>query len=187
MNTPPRKQSERGMFRPVWREFNRLIDYVRETQVASGRNVKVTRTMNGTMLVGEAEGVSTEKAKHYRLKEILPDYLRCRTWGGTNEIADDGETDIYIARDPELRRTRYDGRTIAFSSDGDAFTAVYAYTSNTKRTKTVTGTAEVQVIVPYYKVDETVITAIEAVTKVENPDGAKIGLLEITQRAWAKI
>lgn len=187
MNTPPRKESESGMYAPVWRKINQLIDYMRETSVVNGRDVRITRTMNGTLLLGEAKAKAVGKAGHYRVKTIAADYLVCREWGGTNSTTDDGNADVYVARDPELRQTSYDGRTLAFSSDGDAFTAVYAYTSATKRTKTVGGTAEVQVIVPYYKTDETVITAIDAVTEVEDPNGAKIGLLEITQRAWAKL
>lgn len=167
--------------------LNKLRAWTISTRLVEGIGYRMNQTSRGVSLEILPGAGGGGKAKHYRVKEILPDYLRCRTWGGTNNIADDGETDIYVARDIELRRTRYDGRTIAFSSDGDSFTAVYAYASNTKRTKTVSGTAEVQVIVPYYATDETVITAIPAVTKVTDPDGAQIGLLEITQRAWAKL
>jgi hypothetical protein len=148
---------------------------------------ELNQTTRGVSLVirpGEGGG---GKAQHYRVKSISENYLVCRTWGGTDNTADDGTTNIYVARDPELRRSRYDGRTIAFNSDGDSFSASYTYSSNTKRTKTVSGTAEEQVIVPYYKTDETVITAIAATTNLENPDGGAITLLEVTQRAWAKV
>lgn len=176
------------MFRPVWREFNRLIDYVRETQVASGRNVKVTRTMNGTMLLGEAsEKAEGGKVRQLRVKEIGADWLRCRTCNGSYETTEDGTIDIYVARDPELRRTFFDGKTIDFSSDGDSFSASYIYISATKRTKTISGTEETQVIVPYYKLDLTIILAQKADTGVDDPDGTPIGLVEITQRAWAKL
>lgn len=167
--------------------LNKLRAWCLSTRLVEGIGYRLNQTSRGVsleILPGEGGG---GKAKNYRVKSIAADYLVCRTWGGTNNTADDGETDIYIARDPELRKTRYNGRSINFSSDGDAFTASYTYSSNTKRTKTVNGTAEVQAIVPYYKTDETVITAIEAVTEVDDATGKKIKLLEVTQRAWAKI
>jgi len=176
------------MYAPVWRKINQLIDYVRETSVVNGRDVRLTRTMNGTLLKGEAsEKAECGKARQLRVKEIGADWLRCRTCNGSYETTEDGTVDIYVARDPELRRTFFDGKTIEFSSDGDSFSASYTYTSATKRTKTISGTAETQVIVPYYKIDLTIILAKKADTGVDDPNGTPIGLVEITQRAWAKL
>ncbi len=186
MNTPPRKESETGLYAPVWRKINQLIDYMREISVVNGRDVRVSRTMNGTLLLGSAtvQG-SGSTLKHYRVKSIEGDFMTCREYDGTTE----GATDIYIARDPELRRSRFEGQSIAYNSDGDSFTATYTYSSNTKRVKTVSGVAETQVIVPYYKTDFTVILAAESENKsgVTDPDENDIYLVEVTQRAWAKL
>lgn len=59
MNTPPRKETESGLYAPVWRKINQLIDYMREISVVHGRNVRVTKTMNGTLLLGDAQAGST--------------------------------------------------------------------------------------------------------------------------------
>ena len=56
MNTPPRKESETGLYAPVWRKINQLIDYMREISVVNGRDVRVSRTMNGTLLLGSGTG-----------------------------------------------------------------------------------------------------------------------------------
>lgn len=195
MNSPPRKIAERGLFRPVWVEFNRLLDYVREISPSGGRNIRQTRTLNGTLSVAEppAGGDPGATLRQVRIKEHGNDWMRCRSWNGTIE----GTTDIYVARDPELRRTRFDGKTIAYSSDGDVFSATFAYTSPTKRTKTIGGVAEEQVIDPYYVIDSviteasnsTIINCIRSSdpTGVNDPDGKPITLVEVTQRAWAKL
>ena len=191
MNTPPRKQTESGLYAPVWRELNKHVDYLREISITGGRNVRVNRSMNGTTLAGvtEASGAGTT-LKHYRVKSIEGDFMTCREFGGDiDNTSLDGTRDIYIARDPELRRSNFEGKSIAYNSDGDSFTATYTYSSNTKRTKTVAGVAEVQVIVPYYKTDRTVILAAESENKsgVTDPNESPIYLVEITQRAWAKL
>ena len=56
MNTPPRKESETGLYAPVWRKINQMIDYMREISVVNGRDVRVSRTMNGTLLLGSGTG-----------------------------------------------------------------------------------------------------------------------------------
>lgn len=192
MNTPPRKQIESGLYAPVWREFNKLIDYVREISLTGGRNVRLNRTLNGTTVVGVPESSSSAGTtlKQYRVKSIQPDYLICQEFGGDiDNISTDGANNVYVARDPELRRTYFDGKTISWSSDSDTFDASYAYSSNTKRVKTTSNGPETQVIVPYYKVDFTVITAAESSneTGVTDPNGNPIYIVEITQRAWAKL
>jgi len=129
--------------------------------------------------------------RQLRLKQIGPDWLRCRALDGTTELPGD----IYVARDPELRQSTYAGKTIAYNSDGDAFTATFSYTSPTKRTKTIGAVAEVQVIFPYYVLDAAVAnnksTLIKAMscsdpTGVNDPSGRPITLIEDTQRAWGR-
>lgn len=193
----PRKESETGMFAPVWRKFNQLIDCLREITPTDSRNLRITRTVNGTLYVGEEGGGDGGSAVQlFRLKEIGADWLRCRKWSGNGTLASDGTTDIYIARDPELQRTRLDGLTIAYSSDGDAFNASFAYSSNTKRVKTVGTTAETQVIIPYYIIDSAETSnrsSIIIAAKVKNSTGVTDGnnrpvkWMELTQRAWAKL
>lgn len=165
--------------------LNKLLAFARSCQIVEGIGYRINRSHRGTsleILPGKGGGSTI---KQYRLKSIEGDFLTCRTWDGTTE----GTEDIYIARDPELRRTPFEGQSIAYNSDGDSFTATYAYSSNTKRTKTVSGVAEVQVIVPYYKTDFTVILAAASANKtgVTDPDDADIYLVELTQRAWAKL
>jgi hypothetical protein len=60
VNTPPRKESETGLYAPVWRKINQMLDYMREISVVNGRDVRVSRTMNGTMLLGSAKGKASE-------------------------------------------------------------------------------------------------------------------------------
>lgn len=166
--------------------LNKLLAFVKSTRLVEGVGYELNQTTRGVSLVirpGKGGGGS----QLFRVKEIGADWLRCRTCDGTDTTENDGETDIYVARDPELRRTRFDGKTIAYSSDGDSFSAVFAYTSATRRTKTISGTAETQVIIPYYKTDLTIITAVRASTGVTNPEGGEIGWQELTQRAWAKM
>lgn len=163
----------------------KLLAFVRSCQVVEGIGYRINRSHRGTsleILPGKGGGSTL---KHYRVKSIEGDFLTCRTWDGTTE----GTEDIYIARDPELRRSLFEGQSIAYSSDGDSFTATYTYSSNTKRTKTVGATAETQVIIPYYKTDFTVILAAESAngTGVTDPNEEPIRLVEITQRAWAKL
>ncbi len=185
MNTTPRKENPTGLYAPVWRKINELIDYIREISVVNGRNVRTSRTLNGTLLVGVPESLGAgSTVKQYRLKSIEVDFMTCREWDGATE----GTQDVHVARSPELRGSPFDGNTIAYSSDGDSFSASYVYSSNTKRVKTISGEAETQVIIPYYKDDFSVIIGAESENKtgVTDPDGNDIYIVEITQRAWAK-
>jgi hypothetical protein len=195
MNSPPRKISERGMFRPVWQEFNRLIDYVREIAVVGGRNVEITRTINGTLIVPQAvKSGGDSTIRQYRIKSIQNDFYTCRTWNGSEE----GTTDISIARPFEHRVSNFNGQSVAYSSDGDVFTATYSYTSATKRTKTVSGVAETQVLVPYFKTDFHLIYAVNVSapltagpsnTPITDTNDNPITLLDLNVdgRAWAKL
>ena len=129
--------------------------------------------------------------RYLRLKQIGDNWLRCQTF--TGDV--DGGVNIYVARFPELQRARFDGKTIAFNQDGDQFSAIYNYSSPTKRTKTIAGSIETEVIIPYYIIDNavtdnksTIILAGQAIepTGVNDPLGSPITLVEITNRAWTK-
>lgn len=195
MNTPPRRIPERGLYRPVWEEFNRLIDYIREISPVGGRNIRQTRTMNGTLFLADPISDDTgAKIQQLRLKSIENDFYTCRSWSGEEE----GDADIFVARPFGHRVSNFDGQSIAWSSDGDAFTATYAYTSATKRTKTISGTAETQVLIPYFKTDFDLIYAITVKepitigvsnTRLTDPNDAPIKLLDLNVegRAWAKL
>ena len=163
------------------------MDSLKSNEVVAGRNVKIDYTRNASVIhadVPESSG-SGSSVRNYMLKEIGADWLRCREYDGTTESA----TDVYIARDFELRKTPFDTKTIAYSSDGDSFSATFAYSSNTKRTKTVSGVTENQAIVPYYKLNFTIIKGTETrnSTGVKDPDGKEIRIAEITSRAWAQV
>lgn len=163
-----------------------LTSFVRSSRIIESPDVKPTITSQGTVLrIKTRAGVSAGSTiKQYRLSSIEGDFLTCYEWDGTTE----GTEAVYIARDPELRRSAFEGESVAYSSDGDAFTATYVYSSNTKRVKTVSGIAETQVIIPYYKTGFTVILAAETANKtgVTDPNDEDIYLVELTQRAWAK-
>lgn len=197
MNPVPRKIPERGLYRPVWQEFNRLLDYVREISPMGGRNIRQIRTLNGTMTSSdEVSGDDGAKIKQLLLKSIENDFYTCRSWNGQTE----GSSDIFVARPFGHRVTNFDGQTIAWSSDGDSFSATYAYTSATKRIKTISGTAETQVLIPYFKSDFDLIYAVTVkqpitirsgggYTRLLDPNGAPIKLLDLNVegRAWAKL
>ena len=195
MNSPPRKIAERGLHRAGWKELNIIIDYLREISPMGGRNVNQRRTINGTLTnaLPASKGADSE-VRQYRLKSVENDFYTCRSWNGEEE----GDTDIFIARPFQHRVSDFNGRTIAYSSDGDSFSATFAYESPTKRTKTISGTAETQVIVPYFKNDFDLIYAVrvkesikigEGFTTLTDPNDVPIRLLDLNVdgRAWAKL
>ena len=171
---------------PLSRWLMHLRQVLQASMPRDSEDILISETTQGTQfrLKSKAGGGGTF-LRRLRLKEVGNDYLRCRSLDGTTE----GTTDLYVARSFELRRTPFDAQTIAYSADGDVFSATFAYTSATKRTKTISGVAEVQVIVPYYKVDFSEIMAIKSneATGLLDPAGAPIVLMELTQRAWAKL
>lgn len=187
MNQTPRKQSESGLFADVWKEYNRLLDYIKEISPKSGFGIRTNRTMNGTVVAISSKNIAAGSfLNQYRLKEVLNDYLRCRSWNGTSE----GSTDVYIAKSFRLRRTPFDNLTISFDSDGESYSASYVYSSATKRTVTISGTAEVQIVIPRFKVDFDLIYAmeVEESTGLVNSAGKAITIIDINAdgRAWAK-
>ncbi len=194
MNQTPRKIPEIGLYRPVWAEFNRLIEYVREISPVGGRGINVNRKANGTTFTADIPRASAgASVQQYRLVSIENDFYSCKKWTGTAETGDE----IYIARPFEHMVSNWNGQSIVYSSDGDAFTATYTYTSATKRTKTIAGVAEIQVLTPYFKSANQLIFAIElsgkitsgpSYTPLTDPNDAPITLIDLNRdgRAWTK-
>lgn len=193
MNTPPRKIPETGLYGPVWAEFNRMIDYIREISPVAGRGMKLSRNTNGTLFTVEQGRLATVGIRQYRLVSTQNDFHTCNAWDGTTAA----EGEIYIARPFEHRAGNFHLQTIAYSSDGDVFNASFNYASPTKRTKTINGTAEEQVLTPLYKSDFTIIYAIECLdpitvgpsnTPLTDPNDQVITLLDLNLdgRAWTK-
>lgn len=116
----------------------RLIDGVRRFEDSAGGDAP--RGVSGYI---------ASQASRFLVKEVFDDYLRCRTFDGTTE----GDTDIKVAKPPELRKTPYHGKTIAYTQLGSSFSLSYSYTNAYTRTvtKVAGGTgSETQVIVPAY-------------------------------------
>jgi hypothetical protein len=192
MNSPPRKIAERGLFRPVWIEFNRLLDYVREISPMGGRNVQQIRTLNGTLTIAEAVRQSPAEnpapIKQYRVKTVASDHLVCREFDGTTE----GPDSIAIARPFNLRRAIWRDAPISYpleSYPGGGGTAVvsYSYISAVYRTATIGTLIEHQVVIPRYVPNFSIIFA----TQPDN--GTGVGLapdwldLNVDGRAWAAV
>lgn len=188
MNSPPRKYSEKGLYAPVWKELNRILRYIQEIAPTTGHGVDVKRTMNGSLIrsTKRADAEPGSVLNQYILKEILGDYLRCRTYDDGGE----GGVDIFIAKPFRLRQTPFDGETITFDSDGDSYVASYSYLSSTNRMVTIGGVQERQIVVPTWKTDFDIIYAMEVVepTGVEDEDENPITLLDINAdgRAFAR-
>lgn len=194
MNNPPRKQAEKGMFAPVWREFNRMIDFMREIQVSHGRNVRVNRTMNGTMLLGESKQETAKPSppvKRYRVKSVGDDTIVA------NEILSGGgvsATDTTIAKPFNLRSTGWNGQSVNYAPPGypgnpGLVTVGYSYQEANYRIATITTelgtTTEHQVITPYYLPGISQIMAAEP----ENGTGVEdTTLVDMNSdgRAWAR-
>lgn len=194
MNTPPRKESETGLYAPVWRKINQLIDYLREVQVAHGRNVRVTRTLNGTLLLGEAKNTTTDAnppVRRFRVKEIGYDVII------GNEIGADGSVstqDTRIAKPFNLRQTGWIGAPVNYPLEDypgapASLVVRYSYSSPVYRVASVTTsrgtTQEHQIIVPRYVPQFSQVFAVP----VENGTGvddAKLVDLNADGRAWAK-
>lgn len=189
----PRKQREVGLYRPVWQEFNRVIDYLHSLTINSGRGIKVTRGVNGTTISADIPKQNAKGVRQFRLVSIQNDFYTCKEWDGQAEFGDE----VYIARPFEHRVSNFNGQSIAYNSDGDSFTATYSYTSATKRTKTISGTAETQVLIPLFKTGFTIIYAMEVAfpitvgpsnTPLTDPNDEPITLIEWqSERAWTKV
>lgn len=174
--------------------LNKLLRAAKAHAIVDSHNVRLLESTHGTTLEVQAGGGSGANIRQFRVKTIQNDFYTCREWNGKAE----GTEDISVARPFEHRVSNFNGQSIAYSSDGDVFTATYSYASPTKRTKTVSGTAETQVLVPYFKADfhliyavnvSAALTAGPSNTAITDPDGDPITLLDLNVdgRAWAKL
>jgi len=174
--------------------LNKLLRACKSRSVVSSADILVSESTHGTTLSLRSKGGSGSAIRQFRIKTIQNDFYTCRAWSGTSE----GDDDIYIARPFEHRVSNFNGQSIVYSSDGDAFTATYAYTSATKRQKTISGTAETQVLIPYFKGDFHLIYAVAVSdaltvgasnTTLTDPNNNPITLLDLNVdgRAWAKL
>jgi len=182
MNWPEEiRSSERWA---VW--LNKLLRKCRASEIVDSPEIRVTQAFRGASLELTSFGSSGSKISQYRLKEIRADILRCRTLDGATE----GSTDIYVAKPPRLRQTLFDGKSITYTNDGESFTAAYVYISSTKRTATISGTPETQIVIPRFKIDFDIIYAssVSQSTGLLDPNGGAITLvdLNVDARAWAK-
>jgi hypothetical protein len=83
---------------------------------------------------------------HYKVDEIEDDYLVCRAWNEESDTAV-SETPLIVAKPRMLRRTPFDGESVAYQ---DGQTVGYVYSNGYTRTATDTGSSEseVQVVTP---------------------------------------
>lgn len=190
----PRKERESGLYAPVWEKINGLVDYLRAITPRGGRGVKVTTGINGTTFVADIDNRSGATLRQFRINSIQNDFYTCHEWSGTEEIGEE----VYIARPFTHRVSNFHGQTISFDSDGDSFSATYSYSSPTKRTKTISGVAETQVLIPLFKADFDIIYAMEcdqtltagpSNTPITDPNEDPITLVEVLGegRAWSTI
>jgi hypothetical protein len=123
----------------------------------------------------------------FAVQQVKDNYLVCKFFDGTT--AHDGT--VNVAKDPELRHSNYDGRTI----DG----LEYEYTGAQARTvtKTSDSSTQDQIVIPKYHVPAdgtggfpgSIITAAPISTIVDDDEGDPIQCQwrEITQRAFANV
>ena len=173
--------------------LRKLLRYCRSNEVVDSSDIRVSRGSHGTtlQLANRISPQSNATLRQFVLKEVMEDVYWCHELKGTGTTAQAGAEDFYIARPFTHRRTPFHNRSIVYNSDGDEFTATYSYESNTKRTKTVGGVAEVQIIIPLFKTDFDVIYAMECEqsTGLLDPDGEPVTLVEVMGegRAWTKV
>jgi hypothetical protein len=185
---------ESGLYAPVWREFNRMIEYVRAISPISGRGVRVNRSANGVTFnadIPKSEPGEPGVTKRFTLVSVHNDHLVC------DEI--NGEPGILIAKPFNLRYTGWHGESVLYTLEGypaqpaAVITIAYSHVSAVYRRATVTfgavETIEHQVIIPRYIPGKTIIFAAQS----ENGTGAAAAGVEgwvdlnADARAWARI
>lgn len=171
---------EVGLYRKVWQQFNRLLEYVDEISPKQGHGVKTNRSPNGTMISVDAVPDTGSEIQQFKLKSVQGDYITCRSWNGTSE----GSSDVFIAKPFRLRRDPFDQQTIVFPT----YTASYSYTNNTQRTETISGVNEEQVVIPVFNPNFDIIYAIDCDgLNISTVDDEPISLIDLNLdgRAWA--
>lgn len=121
------------------------------------------------------------------VQAVHNNYLICKHVQGSITFGDD----VNVAKDPELRHTSDDGKTIGGLD--------YSYSGPQARTVTKNGTSnsQDQIVIPKYQVPSdgpagytgTVITAVPSLTLVQTDGGGDLWCQyrEITQRAFANV
>lgn len=84
----------------------------------------LNRMVQGVEAPRQIESLIEEnvRVRQFRIKQIFGDYLRCKTWNGVKE----GDGFFNVAKGYELRRTPFDGKTVAG--------VAYVYQSDQERT-----------------------------------------------------
>lgn len=115
MNQAPRKQSETGLFAEVWKEYNRLLDYIREISPKSGFGIRTNRSMNGTTIAVDKQVVDATPAQPVQWKGEWKNQVYEKNdivirgsanqssagWNDTDAILTDGtKAGVYIALQP---------------------------------------------------------------------------------------
>ena len=145
---PPSRHQETGILREVWREFNRLRDYVDSLKPAPGKNVHIKHTSQGMVLsvlpTTKEEDAQGTELKTFRIVSIQDNDLTCVEWDG--ETA--GSAQVTVAKPWTLRRYVYENDTSAVT---------YVYVSVQRRTATQGSTSETQDITKSYVVGEMLV------------------------------
>lgn len=114
---PPRKHSEDGPLRKVWKALNDLRDFAVATRPAPGRNIRLRNTSQGCIINSEAtEGEPAESSgliQRMRITNIgglSASYLLCQFYNseGTNTEGDE----IAVAVPKYLRASTYTTLTL---------------------------------------------------------------------------
>lgn len=173
---PPGEPSGQSAEKSWLRALRRFII---SSRIISGVDYRVKQGSEGTTLEFLNRGGGMQ-LQTYIFKSMGTDHIVCRTWDGTNQ----GSTDIKIAKIPDLwfsnSSEAIDGTTYNYTS--------YSTGAQTRVSTPTGGTAEVQVIVPRYLPDDSIIFAVSAQTFV-TVDSIPIGLLDLNLagRAWSKV
>lgn len=165
-----------------WKTINQCVDHLSSlTRADADRRLAIAELRR----IRKDSGSGTAEVGMFLLKEVHGDYLTCHTWDGSTE----GSTDIYIAKDPALRRS-------VTSELLDDVTVSYSYTSDVVRVASWTvdsvSDSETQHVVPHYQADADegdgeVIFAISAAHTGVDVDGTELTWMEIRSgRAWAR-
>ena len=202
----PPKHQEAGILREVWREMNRLRDYVQSLRPLPGRNVHIKHTTQGVILEANPRGGKVDaqpaELKQYCVVSDEGDYLLAKAFNGTT-LADDSEK---VLKPFHLRKTPFHGRTYSFTAtnitagnpgtatDGSS-TIEFTYLSNRARRATIGSLSEYQVVVPAYSAND-IIFVMECVDSMAPYFGGAFtdtdlpgALLDVNLdgRAWARV
>lgn len=153
-----------------WTFLRQLRDFVLANRLINGADYAVeqhgTRGISLKFKKGTGGGGDGGMVKRYRFKargqdprsgvpyatQHKADWIVCREWDGTTE----GGEDVKIALPYQLRRSPWDGMTIAIAKEFPTASVdvTYTYQSNSYR-KAVNGTlTEYQEIVPRYRLND---------------------------------